>query len=269
MFSVAVSQFIREVCNPHKKIGMTNFLHDITFDQGQISMMLSDHHIAEHYKNFKIPTWGTDKEGRALADGVYLNKTLENTRKDCAILMPRLKKIGEKFKQNYGKNSVHIISHENDCQHLYALFFDLDENEFLHWIINNGDYLKDFIANYKIASKNIILEARAPENRIILPTTTDFIEAKNLKTINTGLFEKSSLTLIHKDLQLPVHLPKQQGRCLLLMSQGKTAKEIAQELQISFRTVEYYFEKTRKQLGCETNKKLIAEYGEQLIFLCV
>ena len=46
MFSVAVSQFIREVCNPHKKIGMTNFLHDITFDQGQISMMLSDHHIA-------------------------------------------------------------------------------------------------------------------------------------------------------------------------------------------------------------------------------
>ena len=267
MFSVAVSQFIQEVYNPHKKIGMTNFLHDITFEQGQISMMLSDHHIAEHYKNLKIPTWGTDESGRALADGIYLNKTLENTRKDCAILMPRLKKIGEKFNQNYGKSSLHIIAHENDCQHLYALFFDLDENDFLQWVINNGEYLKDFIANYKNKSKDIILEAKTAENRIVLPTTTDFLESKNLKSVNEGIFQKTAFTIIHKDLQIPVHLPKQQGRCLLLMSQGKTAKEIAQELQISFRTVEYYFEKTRKQLGSETNKKLIAEYGEQFIFM--
>lgn len=267
MFSVAVSQFIREVCEPHKSIGMTNFLHDVTFDQGQISMMLSDHNITTHYQKHNIPTWGTDESGRALPDGIYLNKTLESTRKDCAILMPRLKKIGEKFNQNYGKNSLHIIAHDNDCQHLYALFFDLDENDFLQWVINNGEYLKDFIANYKNKSKDIILEAKADENRIVLPTTINFLESKNLKSVKEGILQKTSFTILHKDLQVPVHLPKQQGRCLLMMAQGKTAKEIAQELQISFRTVEYYFDKTRKQLGCETNKKLIAEYGEQLFFI--
>jgi len=48
------------------------------------------------------------------------------------------------------------------------------------------------------------------------------------------------------------------------MAQGKTAKEIALELKLSFRTVEYYFEKTRVQLGSATNIKLLAEYGQQL-----
>lgn len=53
----------------------------------------------------------------------------------------------------------------------------------------------------------------------------------------------------------------------MLMFQGKSAKEIAKELHISFRTVEYYFDKTRKQPGCSSNKKLIALYGEQITSL--
>lgn len=80
-----------------------------------------------------------------------------------------------------------------------------------------------------------------------------------------GLVDKEPLlSLLHHELNLPIHFSKQQARCLLLMVQGKSAKEIAKELHISFRTVEYYFDKTRKQLGCSSNKKLIAVYGDQL-----
>lgn len=261
MSSVVAGQFIKKICQPHQNVALVNFTHDITFGKNQISMIISDSQIASHYFKNQIPTLCTDESGRTLLEGIYLNRTLENTRKDCTLLMPLLRDIGLKYQQNYGKNSIHLVAREKTCQHLYSLFFDLEENDFLQWVINNGNFLNDFIENYKTQSNDLVLEAKSIENRMILPTTRDWAHLKNWCDIND---HNGTLTILHKDLQLPVHLPRQQGRCLLLMVQGKSAKEIAQELKISHRTVECYFDKTRKQLGCSSNKKLIAAYGNQL-----
>jgi shikimate kinase len=51
--------------------------------------------------------------------------------------------------------------------------------------------------------------------------------------------------------------------CLKLLVQGKTAKEIAQDMHISYRTVEDYIAKTIELLGCTSSKELIALYYEQ------
>jgi len=48
-----------------------------------------------------------------------------------------------------------------------------------------------------------------------------------------------------------------------LLAQGKSAKEIAQQLDISYRTVEGYIEKIMELLGCTSSKELIALYHEQ------
>jgi hypothetical protein len=180
MFSLKITPFMQEVCKPLKSIALTNFMHDITFSKGQISMLVSDKDVFLFYYQKRIPTLCTDDTGRTLASGVYLNKTLENSRKDCATLMPLLVKVGRQFGQNYGKNSVHVVVREEDCQHLYSLFFDLEENDFLHWIVNNGNFLKDFISQYNLTANDIILEAKANENRIVLPTFRDFSSSMHL-----------------------------------------------------------------------------------------
>jgi DNA-binding CsgD family transcriptional regulator len=255
------AQLIKELRANYKNLSFVNFMHDITFSNNQISMIVADQSMVDYYVQHQIPTLCTDNSGRVLTDGLYLNKTLEYSYKECAILMPFLTKVGRQFSQNYGKNSVHILRREKDRQHFYSLFFDLNEPEFLQWVINNGAFLEDFIAQYHQKGRDLILEATSNENRIKLPNTHEFMHTRHWEDLEdkTLLF-----SLIHHELNLPIHFPKQQARCLLLMLQGKSAKEIAKELHISFRTVEYYFDKTRKQLGCSSNKKLIALYGDQL-----
>jgi hypothetical protein len=164
-FSLKAASYIRDVYKKHQKIKLTNFMHDITFGKGQISMLVSNEEVFRFFHDNKIPMLCTDDSGRILPTGIYLNKTLQNTYKECSVIMPLLPKVAKQFNQNYGKNSVHFSVRENDCQHLYSLFFDLTTNEFLQWIVNNGSFMQDLIENYKIAAKDIILEAKSPANK--------------------------------------------------------------------------------------------------------
>lgn len=260
LFSVSATKYIQEVCRPFHHLALTNFMHDITFRDGEISMLVSDEKVFLHYYQNKIPTLCTDQSGRTLAAGIYLNKTLEDMRQDCTVLMPLLVKVGRQHGQNYGQHSVHIVEREDDCQHLYSLFFDLNENDFLQWILNNGHFLNDFIHQYNMVAKNIILEAKNKENRIVLPHFSDLTNAIKVDNVS----ESTSLKLIHKNLNSPVYFSKQQSKCLRLLVKGKSAKEIAAAMKISHRTVEHYLEKIRKQLGCSSTREIMAFYGEQL-----
>lgn len=172
--------------------------------------------------------------------------------------MPLMVKVGRKFGQSFGKHSVHIVTREQDCQHLYSLFFELTENDFLHWVINNGCFLQDLIANYNLMAKDIILAAKSTENRIILPNSNE----KNLSIHDK---KPNRLRLLHKKTNMPIVLSKQQSACILLLSKGKSAKEIGFEMGLSSRTVEHYLERIKNQLGCATSKELIASYHDQLL----
>lgn len=260
VFNVSASKFIQEFCKPFKEMALTNFMHDITFGHGQISMLVSNEGVASFYAKNKIPMLCTDDSGRTLEEGIYINKILEDQYKDCSILMPLMVQVSEQFGQNSGKNSLHILRKENDCQHLYSLFFDLPEKEFLHWIINNGNFLSDFIENYNTLAHDLILEGKSPENRIVLPNFNPTLLSNEADPSSTPL------TLLHKTLHMPVHLSSQQSRCLRLLIQGKSAKEISIEMKLSHRTIEHYLEKIKKILGCATSKELITSYFDQIVF---
>ena len=71
-------------------------------------------------------------------------------------------------------------------------------------------------------------------------------------------------SVIHKDLNMPIHLSQQQSRCLQLLVCGKSAKGIATEMKLSRRTVEHYLEKIKRLIDCTSNKELIIFYLDQL-----
>lgn len=71
--------------------------------------------------------------------------------------------------------------------------------------------------------------------------------------------------VIHKDSKIPVFLAKQQSICLSLLMQGKTAKKIAIDMNLSYRTVQHYLARIRHLLGCTSTRELIIVYGNQII----
>lgn len=72
--------------------------------------------------------------------------------------------------------------------------------------------------------------------------------------------DKKDLILFHKTSHTPVHLSEQQAVSLKLLAQGKSSKEIARDMHISYRTVEGTLAKTMELLGCTSSKELIVLY---------
>lgn len=70
---------------------------------------------------------------------------------------------------------------------------------------------------------------------------------------------KAKLTLLHKidNNLLPVSLSQRETQCLLLLSKGKTAREIAEILKISTRTAETHIEHLKNKLMVTTKSEAI------------
>lgn len=71
------------------------------------------------------------------------------------------------------------------------------------------------------------------------------------------------LILFHKQLHTPINLTDQQASCLKQLSQGKSSKQIAREMGISYRTVEGTIAKIMEISGCTNSKELIALYHDK------
>lgn len=69
--------------------------------------------------------------------------------------------------------------------------------------------------------------------------------------------------LFHKLSHLPIHLSEQQAVCLRLLANGKSSKEIARDMNISYRTVEGTLAKVMELLGCSSSKELIVLYHDK------
>ena len=59
-----------------------------------------------------------------------------------------------------------------------------------------------------------------------------------------------------------VYLTKQEYACMKGWSDGLTIKEIASNLGLSHRTVEYYLDKVKKKLKCKRKKDLIRKFSK-------
>lgn len=247
-FSLGAVKLIEELCKPLTNKAMSHFTHDITFGMGQISMLMNDRNALMFYFQYKIPAICVDETGRTFEEGVYLGKVLKEYYQEAAIILPQLP---------FGQSSIHICKREPDRQQLYSFYFDLKENDFLHWVLNNGNLFVDFINEYNVKTQDILQEATEPENRTILPLFKDV----------SHLHDQSKpfqIKIFHKDTHQPIVLATQQSICLLYLSKGKSTKEIANMMKLSRRTIEHYLERIRSLLGCNSNRELIACYGEQL-----
>ena len=114
-----------------------------------------------------------------------------------------------------------------------------------------------FITHFKNETKNIIQEAK--DNKIYLPVLEPdqqpVIENEQSIPDDTAIIELELFITQQKSL---LHLlSAQEVACLKYAALGKTAKETAQILNLSFRTVESYFENIKTKLHCKQKREAV------------
>ncbi len=131
--------------------------------------------------------------------------------------------------------------------------------------MNHAMLLKTFTSYFKSETRSLVKELENRSHSII-----DFI-GKDAFYENQPLIptmERDSLRKFliqigmgHKVLQAEA-LSKRERECLKIFILGKSAKDIALELRLSFRTVEHYLENSRNKLNCCNKGELFSTAKE-------
>lgn len=66
-------------------------------------------------------------------------------------------------------------------------------------------------------------------------------------------FEASAIL----NIQFKLSITHRQAECLYYLFRGKTAKQIAKILNLSYRTIEYYIENLKNKFDCKNRTELI------------
>lgn len=128
-------------------------------------------------------------------------------------------------------------------------------DSFLERLHHERDGLYESVASMVVDSDNGALDKH-------VLNVIDALAINTAEAPNLTLHEKDYI-IFHKTQRVPIRLPEQQAICVKLLAQGRSAKEIAHEMKISYRTVEGYIAKVMELLGCESSKELITLYLDQ------
>jgi DNA-binding CsgD family transcriptional regulator len=227
-----------------KQDGLHGFVHDITFGNGEISILSDSEAVYEFYYKNRYPAIYTNSNGRTLSPGIYLDSKLKKHDDDY---LQSISFISDKFRF---KHIIHIVENDDDCQNLYSFTYNLNEIEFTHQILNNIENLKKFIQFHKRFNNELINLIKQPKNRIVLPYSDE--TKKSLTLLNTKQ-NANKLNLTNRELD-----------CLRLTIRGMSARRVAAELFISRRTVEEYLNNIKLKFNVRSKQELIAKAIDNL-----
>jgi len=132
--------------------------------------------------------------------------------------------------------------------------------EYISFYLNNYDLLDKFILYFREKAARILNNAYKNPFISNYPVKyfgnnpLDNIECKReifLQKITSG-----NIALLNKQGQITT-VPEMEAKCLLLLNKGRSAKEIGNILNISPRTVETNWSRSKMRLGCHTRKELL------------
>ena len=130
--------------------------------------------------------------------------------------------------------------------------------------LSNIDALKAFIQYFKSTTKSAKELSPWRDIKLIIEKKHSDIE---LLVENKLISVDDTKKEFYQDISYPLtanhHLSKQHKNCLNLLAMGFSAKEIADQLNLSRRTVESYLAHIRQVYGCRNSKELIAAYYNQ------
>jgi shikimate kinase len=121
-------------------------------------------------------------------------------------------------------------------------------------IIHERDAFFREVANIEINTDDGSIDAH------VMAVVNDAILYESVIKDGSIKIDELDLVHLHRITHKPVKLSEQQAVVLKLLAHGKSAKEIAQDLDISYRTVEGHLANIKEILGCSSSMDLISLY---------
>ena len=126
--------------------------------------------------------------------------------------------------------------------------------------LSNIDALKTFVKYFKATTQDAKELSVWRDIKLTIEKKHSDIELLvDDKLISVNAKKEFYQDISHQLIEHP-HLSKTQLNCLNLLAIGFSAKEIAEQLNLSRRTVESYLAHIRQVYGCRNSKELIALY---------
>ncbi len=131
------------------------------------------------------------------------------------------------------------------------------DTQVMHFYIRHIDIIKNFCSSFKEKGSPLIQQCNLKE----MPSLSG--QKIFLREPEPPSWQQS-ITSFYQEITGTATLPysKREGECLFHLSAGKTAKEMAREMGLSFRTVEYYIANIKKKTGHKKQTDLVRLYIE-------
>lgn len=161
-----------------------------------------------------------------------------------------------------------LIEKDSEGSHFYHFASSTSSLAMTQMYLSNIDALKQFIAYFKDTINSSKELATVHEHKVTIEETHENCELilDNLAIEMNACREVFLNNLSSREgKRTRISLSKQQRKCLALLVLGYSAREIADVLHLSTRTVEDYLDKIRQRYNCRSSKELIAAYYSKSI----
>lgn len=142
----------------------------------------------------------------------------------------------------------------------FAFGTSSDDPDYINFYLNNYHLLDKFILYFQEKAAKLLNNVY--QNKIPGSSPVKYFGANPLSNIEKSrdLFlqkiSSNKITLLNKFGQT-TKVPEMEAKCLLLLNKGRSAKEIGNILNISPRTVETNWSRSKARLGCYTRTELL------------
>ncbi|MDF2577641.1 MAG: hypothetical protein K0S74_1125 [Chlamydiales bacterium] len=240
---------IKQLCEPlFHQFGVTFYWFFSLTETGQLTMITSDSNFLEYgFENKLVSHTPLLVKPENYVSGVYFERNLpSNLANDHYDLMSSTyaydHPITVVHKDEQGVKGFGFFSPPSHYQ-IYDIYVK-NEVCFQKFYLYLCDELKDLLQNAYYEPMNLL---EFPGNRFY-----DMNAANPIKQYLQSNYHGMEFKRYVRNT-----LSTQELQCLKLYFMGKTAKETAEIMNLSFRTVEHYLENVKNKLNCTTKRELI------------
>lgn len=255
--SLAASREIEEVARPLKEhFGVTSLVYGKNYNDGsEIRLTNQPAWVRHYYKNSLYLNSGFEQHPKKLQSGYAIWSQLSHHQ---TVL-----KAARDFNIDHGMT---FIQKTDDGCEFYFIGTTSDKPQVTNLLLNHLTFLHRFTYYFKEQAAHLI--DKANKNRITVAEkfNTVFSEEQGLPYKNNSLNLQKILSFKKTYLNNDISLSARELVCANLLTQGKSARLIAETLFLSPRTVETHLSRLKEKLHCRSKAELISRINELKLY---
>ena len=227
-----------EISKPLLKLGITYFSYTRSCDDGARVYLTTHGDVLENYLRKKWYLYGNVESNPVH----YKQQTV------FWSTLPKQYVYDENVRARGIDHGIFMIQPQAGYCDFFAFAAKKENERVMNVYLNKMDVLKNFTLHFKTHAASLIKQAN--NNKIVLPFHKDPLDFIDSCSTNSLALEK-------------IKLSKRQFECASLIMQGKTVREIAEQIQLSPRTIESYLNNLKSKLHCNNRTELIIKLTEK------